>query len=110
MAGATTTAEEIARLSGVKKRAAEQVLHKWRWLGHVARRTDDRWSKFLLDWSPEEPSRRPSHPALLCEDDIQCFFQHRLHIEGEKWKIFAQELDGWQNLAIEVANHVPEMM
>ena len=27
---------------------------KWDWAGHVARRTDDRWTKHILDWIPRD--------------------------------------------------------
>jgi len=25
---------------------------KWNWAGHIARRTDDRWTKKILEWRP----------------------------------------------------------
>ena len=32
--------------------AEEQRRRKWRWCGHVARRTDGRWTKRVLEWQP----------------------------------------------------------
>ena len=43
----------------------EQKRRKWRWAGHVARRTDMRWSTFMLGWVPVKRGARPvGRPAI----------------------------------------------
>ena len=44
---------------------AEQRRRKWRWAGHVARRTDGRWARQVLHWIPHGGERRRAFP-LRC--------------------------------------------
>ena len=35
---------------------------KWQWAGHIARRSDGRWTKAVLEWSPRELQRPRGRP------------------------------------------------
>ncbi|KAL0819976.1 hypothetical protein ABMA28_007973 [Loxostege sticticalis] len=43
---------------------------KWQWAGHVCRRTDDRWSRRVLDWRPRTGKRCVGRPAARWTDDL----------------------------------------
>jgi hypothetical protein len=83
---------------GVPDWAEEQRCRKWRWCGHVARRTDGRWTKKVLEWQPSG-TRKRGHPKLRWEDDILRFFQAfgwNLDECGARWRQVAQLRDGWK--------------
>ena len=46
---ATRAAESIHYEMGGKDWVEEQRRRKWQWAGHIARRTDGRWGRVLLD-------------------------------------------------------------
>ncbi|RZF33718.1 hypothetical protein LSTR_LSTR007746 [Laodelphax striatellus] len=45
---------EILRLVKVNYLQREAHLVKWRWAGHVARMTADRWAKICTEWVPRD--------------------------------------------------------
>ena len=64
---------------------------KWRWAGHVARRTDGRWSTAMLDWEPIKGARRPGRPMTRWVNLLVKFAQEK----GFIWRELAQERDEW---------------
>ncbi|CAH2225220.1 jg5212 [Pararge aegeria aegeria] len=44
--------EEIRRRTGVTDIAQRVTKLKWKWAGHIARRTDGRWGSKVLEWRP----------------------------------------------------------
>lgn len=63
-----TWIREQTKLDDIIERAAES---KWRWAGHVARRTDNRWTKRILEWRPREGHRNVGRPNTRWRDDIK---------------------------------------
>ena len=43
---------------------------KWSWAGHVARRTDGRWSTAVLEWKPIGGKRNVGRPIKRWGDDL----------------------------------------
>ena len=64
---------------------------KWRWAGHVARTTDNRWSERVLHWYPREGTRPRGRPRRRWCDDI-------IELAGPTWTRQAQERDKWKVL------------
>jgi len=85
---------------GVPDWAEEQARRKWRWTGHLCRRTDGRWSRKVLDLTPAGPRRR-QRPRCRWSDAINRFMT-RLTV-GERcpvefWCGLASDRDSWANL------------
>lgn len=62
----------IRQKSGVRD-AVETILKlKWNWAGHVARMTDNRWTKRLLEWRPRiEAKRSRGRPPTRWTDNLK---------------------------------------
>lgn len=63
---------------------------KWRWAGHIARMTDNRWTKRLIEWRPREDKRSRGRPPTRWSDDVR-------RIAGN-WINKAQDRKKWKNL------------
>ena len=61
---------------------------KWRWAGHIARVSDDRWTKKCSSWKPKG-SRRPGRPRCGWETDIRKY-------GGPEWRDVAQDRRAWK--------------
>jgi len=35
---------------------------KWKWAGHIARTSEDRWTKKILEWGPRDDKRSRGRP------------------------------------------------
>jgi hypothetical protein len=44
---------------------------KWRWAGHISRRTDNRWSNRFLEWRPRLGKRSVGRPQARLSDDLR---------------------------------------
>ena len=64
---------------------------KWRWAGHIARRSDNRWSKRLTDWCPWDCKRIRKRPDTRWRDEIERF-------AGKKWQRIAQNRLLWKEM------------
>ena len=53
--------------------AVERILClKWNWAGHVARMTDNRWTRRILEWRPRQDAfRNRGRPPTRWSDDIK---------------------------------------
>ena len=80
------TAEQVADW------VAEQRRRKWRWAGHVMRRTDSRWSRRIVQWLPLGGQRRPGRPTTRWEDALETF-ANRL---GFRWENEALDQKDWK--------------
>jgi hypothetical protein len=49
------------------------IMLKWQWAGHITRRTDNRWSKRVLEWRPcARPGKRSvGRPQARWSDDLR---------------------------------------
>ena len=75
--------------------AQEQRRRKRRWAGHVARRSDGRWTYRMLDWMPTSWSRRVGRPSARWEDSIADF----VNAKGNKsWRTLAEDRKTWSQL------------
>ena len=63
---------------------------KWRWAGHVARSSNDRWTKRLMEWRPRADKRSRGRPPTRWNDDLK-------RIAGN-WIMTAQNRETWRNL------------
>ena len=91
----------LAEASCVKAKVQDWVQQQrrkyWRWAGHVARRSDGRWSTLLLDWVPVG-SRAQGRPRKRWSDDLDEFFRTR-HLAGRgAWLAFALDRREWAAL------------
>lgn len=64
---------------------------KWRWAGHVARMSDDRWTCRLTLWRGPAGIRRKGRPVTRWDNDI-------IKIAGKNWKTIAKNKDKWKSL------------
>ena len=85
----THTALEAAEMADVKDWVILQRERKWRWAGHVARRSDGRWSTALLSWILQGGRRSRGHPAKRWGDEINTFFNKKDGSPKGFWKYVA---------------------
>ncbi|CAG9122988.1 unnamed protein product [Plutella xylostella] len=57
--------EEIRRRTKVTDIAYRVSKLKWQWAGHIARRTDGRWSRRVLEWRPRTGKRSVGRPPAI---------------------------------------------
>jgi hypothetical protein len=91
----TDIAENEARKAKITDWVQEQRKRKWRWAGHVMRRTDGRWSRKVLEWIPEAGRRRVGHPVKRWEDCIQAYLREA---GFESWAEKAADRDAWEKM------------
>jgi hypothetical protein len=84
---------------GGKDWVEEQRRRKWQWAGHVARRTDARWARLLIDWIPLGRRRR-GHPETRWNDVLVAFFKHGMQegVQDDFWKHQALDKEIWNLL------------
>ena len=97
---ATGIAEAVAKAAKVTDWVVGQRGRKWEWAGHIARRTDGRWGRKLLEWKPEGGSRRPGRPVGRWADSIEKYIESvkRGDVTQQCWIILAQDRRGWAAL------------
>ena len=75
---------------------------KWSWAGHLARTSDNRWTKRITEWRPWLGSRHRGRQKLRWSDDITKFV-------GTRWIASAQDRFHWCQLgeafALQWADH-----
>ncbi|XP_013144778.1 PREDICTED: uncharacterized protein LOC106108224 [Papilio polytes] len=64
---------------------------KWRWAGHIARRTDGRWGRRVLEWRPRIGRRSVGRPPARWTDDL-------VKVAGAHWMRAAQDRALWQSM------------
>jgi hypothetical protein len=92
----THEAEEQMHRYDVPCWVEEVRRRKFRWAGHVARREDGRWTRRILQWTPDGKRDR-GRPNLRWVDSIRTFFSRLLgEAAGEDtWIDVAQDREGW---------------
>jgi len=100
----TVEAESAMKKACVAEWVEEQRRRKWRMAGKVARCSDNRWTKQILEWKPVG-RRRPGRPNARWADQIANFVQEKLPDLDSKddWFILAQDEDGWETWTEEFA-------
>ena len=81
----------------------EQKRRKWCWAGHLARRTDWRWTVRMLHWIPRGGTRWRGRPVTRWEDELGGFVRE----EGFtlKWDKLAQDRDLWGSMEDKFAQY-----
>ncbi|CAG4970592.1 unnamed protein product [Parnassius apollo] len=64
---------------------------KWQWAGHIARRTDNRWGRKVLEWQPRTGRHSVGKPPTRWSDDL-------VRYEGSGWMQVAQNRALWHYL------------
>jgi hypothetical protein len=64
---------------------------KWRWAGHISRRTDYRWGKQVLEWRPRLGKRSVGRPQARCSVDLR-------RTAGRSWMRVAEHQARWQQI------------
>jgi hypothetical protein len=62
---------------------------KWQWAGHVARLTDNRWTKQVTEWIPSNGKRKRARPKTRWEDEIR-------KSAGVTWMRMARNREQWK--------------
>ena len=62
--------EEIRRRTNVTDIALRISMLKGQWAGHIARRTDYRWGRKVLEWQPRAGRRSVGRPPTRWTDDL----------------------------------------
>ena len=101
-------ATSIADVQRVKAKIEEWDLAQrrryWRWAGHVARRTDRRWSSEVLLWTPSDGHRRRGRPRKRWVDDINLFFKETYQVPEGDWYYYAADRDTWSKMEDQFVN------
>ena len=63
---------------------------KWQWAGHIARRTDNRWGRKVLEWRPRTGRRSVGRPPTRWTDDI-------VRVAGNRWMQVANCRSAWRS-------------
>eukprot|EP00973_Karenia_brevis_P072582 10082551-Karenia_brevis.AAC.1 len=98
---ATRLAEDQLRKAGLEDWVLLQRRWKMRWAGHTARRSDGRWAKQVLTWTPVGGHRRPGHPLKRWQDSIDGFIGRQFDAPKGLWMTYAQDRSVWNSLEIE---------
>jgi hypothetical protein len=64
---------------------------KWRWAGHISRRTDNRWCKRVLEWRPRLGKRSVGRPPARWSDDLR-------RTAGRSWMRVAEDRARWRDI------------
>ena len=83
--------EEIRRQTRVTDIALRIAKLKWQWAGHIARRTDGRWGRKVLEWRPRSGKRSAGRPPTRWTDDL-------VKVAGKRWMRAAQDRPLWTSL------------
>ena len=70
------TAKQIREKTKVRDMTKTMSKLKWDWAGHVARRTDNRWTSRITFWKPRETQRNRGRPRKRWRDDLDSFLKH----------------------------------
>ena len=90
---ATHKIERESKEAGVADWIVEQRRRKWRWAGHVARMSGNRWTKLLLDWVPVG-KRRVGRPTKRWDGEILEFAE--TEFDGRAWPAVEHNRDEWK--------------
>ena len=83
--------EELRRRTNVIDIAQRISKLKWQWAGHIARRTDKRWGRKVLEWRPRTSKRSVGRPPTRWKDDI-------VRATGSRWMQAASNRPLWKSL------------
>ena len=99
----TSISEGSAKRVGIRDWVDEQRSRKWRLAGHMARRTDSRWSTRILNWRPSQGYRSRGRPCKRWGDEMEKFICN-VFGDGARWETFALERETWSALEEDFVN------
>ena len=94
----THIAETHLQRASIDDWVVAQRRKKWRLAGHTARRTDHRWSRTLLEWTPPNSNRGRGHPPKKWSTDLDAYFYNLDGIPRGLWISVAQDRNRWHSL------------
>ena len=94
----TYIAEEHLARAKLDDWVTEQRRRLFRWAGHAARRTDNRWSTRVLEWQPIDGKRLIGRPKRRWSDTLNDYFLTEHGLEKGSWQALAQCQDTWSAL------------
>ena len=93
----TSIAEGMLKNIKIEDWIAGRRRRKFRWAGHVARRSDERWSYKVLYWKPVDGRRVVGHPKKRRTDIIDSYFEEECDLEKGAWMALAQCRETWKS-------------
>ena len=89
---AASRVDALAEEMGMESWIATSRRRKWKLAGQLVRKSDDRWSKLLLDWKPcDGHGRGRGRPRTRWSSSIETF-------AGGDWLRLAADESGWNDL------------
>ena len=81
---------------------------KWNWAGHVVRRTDNRWSTRLTQWTPRGHKRKRGRQKTRWRDDLDQFANewHQLAINRKTWSTLGKAYVQQRTIPADVIKHL----
>lgn len=64
---------------------------KWRWIGHMLREKQEKWTKTITEWYPRDGKRNKGRQTKRWEDDIK-------KVAGPEWIRVAKDREKWKSL------------
>ena len=106
----TQYAEEAIGMAKVSDWAEECNRRRWRWYGHVSRRSDGRWTKSMLHWTPDHGTRNQGRRRTRWRD-VFVTFQGKLREQGsaDQLETLAQSREIWTLLEQNFSNFCREL-
>ena len=93
----TAEAELVMSRLEIPDWVTEQRRRKWSWAGHIARRTDGRWTRKMLDYQPEG-TRAQRHLVTRWDTSLDSFVSRIFGQDSatSSWKELARDSDSWK--------------
>lgn len=95
--------DQIRRITKVMD-AVEQITHsKWNWAGHVARMSNQRWTKKIVEWRPRQDAYRSrGRPPTRWTDDVKRVTTNWIQTAQDRheWRLLREAyVQQWTTLA-----------
>jgi hypothetical protein len=71
---------------------------RWQWAGHIIHRTDNRWSKRVLEWRPRLDKSNVGRPQVRWSDDLR-------RAAGRSWMRVAENQARWREVGEAYVQH-----
>ena len=95
----THIAEDLCTRYGITDWVTRHYQLKFKLAGHMARRTDSRWSTRILYWRPLGGGRCQGRPCQRWTDDLDRFFKASFDLEPGGWRQLTFERKHWSSLS-----------